>query len=136
MARVERDADGKIIRVLKAGERSLRNPLGDLLTEMEDEEEDEDGEEWEGLTDGQGFVGAGWKEGEGETEVVRSLREDAGKRREVKKRHVGEREREWLERLVAKHGENTAAMTRDMKLNPMQQSEGDLKKRIRRLQAE
>ena len=33
-------------------------------------------------------------------------------------------------RLIEKHGENYAAMTRDRKLNPMQQTAGDLRRRI------
>ncbi|KAJ6173785.1 hypothetical protein N7485_006597 [Penicillium canescens] len=40
------------------------------------------------------------------------------------------REEEWVLRLIEKHGDNFTAMARDRKLNPMQQSEGDLRRRI------
>ncbi|KAL9108503.1 MAG: hypothetical protein Q9227_006718 [Pyrenula ochraceoflavens] len=45
-------------------------------------------------------------------------------------RQQSDREREWLCRLVKKHGDNVAAMARDMKLNPMQQTEADIRKRL------
>lgn len=47
-----------------------------------------------------------------------------------KKRKQSEREREWCQALVAKHGRDYAAMARDAKLNVMQQSVGDVKKRV------
>lgn len=41
-------------------------------------------------------------------------------------------EREWIERLVVKWGDDYRAMNRDRRLNPQQQSEGDLRKRVRK----
>jgi len=45
-------------------------------------------------------------------------------------RMQSQREQEWVERLVEKHGENYGAMFRDVLLNPMQQSEGDIRRRV------
>jgi len=48
-----------------------------------------------------------------------------------KVRKQSDREREWCEALVAKHGRSGfAAMARDAKLNVMQQSEGDVRRRV------
>ena len=41
-----------------------------------------------------------------------------------------QREREWIERLVGKWGDDWGGMFRDRKLNPHQQTEGDLKRRV------
>ena len=48
-------------------------------------------------------------------------------------RQQSAQEEEWLARLIKKHGNNVAAMAKDRRLNPMQQSEGDIKRRVRRL---
>jgi nucleolar protein 16 len=45
-------------------------------------------------------------------------------------RKQSRREQEWVERLVEKHADNYGAMFRDTVLNPMQQSEGDIKRRV------
>lgn len=47
-----------------------------------------------------------------------------------KDRHMSPREMEFLEVLDKKHGDDYEAMKWDMKLNPMQQLAGDLRKRI------
>lgn len=114
--KVERDAEGKIVRV--HGGKRRENPLNDLLNEIEDREEEG---EWGGIEDGE------------KTEVVRGL-EELASRPEVKRpRHVSEREAEWLERLVGRHGDDYGAMARDMRLNPMQQTGADIARRIRRM---
>lgn len=41
-------------------------------------------------------------------------------------------EREWIAGLVQKYGDNVAAMARDKKLNPMQQTEADIARRVKR----
>jgi len=65
----------------------------------------------------------------GETHVVRQL--EAIARNEVKKvRTQSEREREWIEALVAKYGRDYAKMARDRKLNPFQQTMGDIRRRV------
>jgi nucleolar protein 16 len=63
------------------------------------------------------------------TDVVRQL--EALAKSEVKvERTQSEREREWIEGLVAKHGRDYKKMARDRKLNPFQQTEGDIRRRI------
>lgn len=41
-------------------------------------------------------------------------------------------EAEWVQRLVERWGDDVGKMARDRKMNPWQQSEGDLRRRIRR----
>ncbi|KAI5289066.1 Nucleolar protein 16 [Ascosphaera acerosa] len=68
------------------------------------------------------------------SEVVRQLEIQAAREEEAlkhrKPRHMSQREAEWVERLVRKHGQNVAAMVRDKRLNPMQQTEADIRRRI------
>ncbi len=122
-ARVERDPEtGKITRVIHFGAKS--NPLNDPLnSDSEDEEMGDDGggfEDFDAETGNQ----------KPSNEIVQKLEEQASMIPEKKERKQSEREREWLERLVAKHGENYEKMARDMKLNPMQQTAADIRKRV------
>lgn len=134
-ARVERDPEtGKILRVIREGNedeemievggRKIRaaNPLGDPLEEIPKSG-------IEGV-----LMGA-----EGETDVVRELERQAALEEEAvkkkKPRTQSKREVEWLERLVGRYGEDTRAMARDRKLNPMQQTEADIARRLRKWRA-
>ncbi|KAK0652043.1 ribosome biogenesis protein Nop16 [Cercophora newfieldiana] len=113
--KVERDASGRIVRVMREA-----NPLHDPLNEVEDESEiSDDGEEWGGID-------------AGAPEVVRELERQANVPVEKTVRHQSEQEREWLESLKARHGEDVGAMVRDRKLNPMQQTVADIRKRLRK----
>jgi nucleolar protein 16 len=47
------------------------------------------------------------------------------------KRKQTENEVAFIEELVKKYGDDVGKMTRDIKINYMQRSEGDLKKRIK-----
>ncbi|KAJ5888147.1 hypothetical protein N7495_008188 [Penicillium taxi] len=121
--RVERDEAGNILRVIHdddeievAGQKRRRaNPLNDPLNDLSDNEVD--------------IETSGPK-----TDVVKQLERQAdleGVDAKAKKpRFQSQRETEWVLRLIEKHGENYSAMTRDRKLNPMQQTEGDLRRRI------
>ncbi|KAL8783042.1 MAG: hypothetical protein Q9213_004939, partial [Squamulea squamosa] len=75
----------------------------------------------------------GVREDEGEEEmVVQQLAKQASMAGEKKRpRKQSQREEEWVERLVEKYGDDVGAMVRDRKLNPMQQSKGDIGRRIR-----
>ncbi|KAK3299409.1 ribosome biogenesis protein Nop16 [Chaetomium fimeti] len=137
--RVERDAEGRITRVVRDS-----NPLGDPLNALDsDSDEDEGGdaemqlqreqaqaearyEEWGGFG-----AGDGKEEGE-RPEVLRALEREANRPTEKAVRHQSGREMEWLRRLADKHGEDTAAMARDVKLNPMQQTAADIRRRLKK----
>jgi nucleolar protein 16 len=113
--RVERDPKtGAILRVLEAKPRP--NPLNDSLNAIDDADENNDHE-------GQPMA---------ETEVVKELEELAAQGEKPAVRKQSDREQEWIEKLVAKHGDDHQAMFWDRKLNPMQQSVGDIKRRIKK----
>ncbi|KAI0457901.1 ribosome biogenesis protein Nop16 [Xylaria acuta] len=125
---VERDESGKIIRVI-GGERKRPNPLNDPLVELDTDSEAESGED----------VGGGdaeeWGGFEGEAEqneIVRQLESEANRPVEKKPRTASSREAEWLQTLVDRYGDDTAAMARDRKLNSMQQTAADIARRIRK----
>ncbi|KAK1983476.1 ribosome biogenesis protein Nop16 [Colletotrichum cereale] len=123
-ARVERDADGKIVKIHYGSDRRsnpLNDPLNALESDAEDGGEDEEEGGWGGIDD------------ESRPEVIRLLEREAALPTVKKPRHMSQQEREWLERLVARHGDDVAAMARDRKLNPMQQTQGDIARRIKRL---
>ncbi|KXX78466.1 Nucleolar protein 16 [Madurella mycetomatis] len=123
--KVERDAQGRIKRILRDS-----NPLNDPLNELDSDDEQQQqqqqqqqAEGWDGIKD----------DGEGERpEVLRALEREASRPTEKTVRKQSERETEWLKRLVERHGEDTAAMARDMKLNPMQQTAADIRRRLRK----
>ncbi|KAI1654064.1 ribosome biogenesis protein Nop16 [Daldinia decipiens] len=126
--RVERDENGKIIRVLdgsKRKENPLNDPLNDLDSEDDDEDEDEEEEEGEGW--------GGIEDVNGEDDMIVAQLEDEANRPIIKKpRTLTKRETEWLQSLVDKHGDDTKAMSRDRKLNPMQQTQADIARRIKK----
>lgn len=103
------------------------NPLNDPLNDVEDDEGMDDGEEFEG------FEGGNEKE---ENEIIKKLEEQASMRKEKTKRKQSEREREWIDRLVGRWGENYGKMARDRRLNPMQQTEPDIRRRVEKWRAE
>ncbi|KAJ5684226.1 uncharacterized protein N7477_000571 [Penicillium maclennaniae] len=121
--RVERDPEtGKILRVIRDEEqievagrkRNAANPLNDPLN---------------GLTDTEVDIGPAKA-----SVIVQQLERQADREGQAAKskkpRYLSQREVEWITRLVEKHGDNLTAMVRDRKLNPMQQTEGDLRRRI------
>ncbi|KAL2067938.1 hypothetical protein VTL71DRAFT_16036 [Oculimacula yallundae] len=125
-ARVERDPEtGKILRVIHAEDD---NPLNDPLNAVEAmdfEGAEDDGEVFEG------FEGeTAGKKKKSKNDIVRKLEEQASMVPEKKERSQSEREREWIERLVGKWGEDYEKMARDRKLNPFQQTPADIKRRV------
>lgn len=117
-ARIERDpSTGAILRVIHAEARGMENPLNDPLNEMSD------GEPLASLTDGSL---------QAQTGIVKELEEQASLEAKKKPRQQSKREGEWIANLVATYGDDYRRMVRDRKMNPMQQSEGDLKRRVRK----
>lgn len=110
-ARIIRDETGAVIRIEHA-------PTTEEALDQE----------WEGIADES--APAEMRE---TTDVVRQL--EALARSEVKKeRTQSDREREWIESLIAKHGDDIKKMSKDRKLNPFQQTEGDIRRRISKWQ--
>ncbi|RMZ76196.1 hypothetical protein DV737_g4931, partial [Chaetothyriales sp. CBS 132003] len=116
---VERDAEtGRILRVLRPNDDQpgIDNPLNDPLNDILD--------------------GPRQEPSNTATVVIAALEREAAEEEEAlakrKPRQQSQREEEWLGRLVAKYGQDTRAMARDRKLNPMQQTEGDLRRRLRK----
>lgn len=122
-AEVERDPEtGKVLRIINDPSAIKKpNPLNDPLNELEDSEP----EEWSGFAHIP-------EDGPSENPVIRQLEEAA--RNGVRKapRKQSQREEEWVQRLVDKYGDDYGKMFRDHKLNPYQQSEGDIKRRVQK----
>ena len=89
------------------------NPLDDPLNELSDSGNDERVVE---------------RNGRG---IISELEEQARYSRQKRPRMQSQGEREWIERLVERWDDDWGGMVRDRKLNPQQQSEGDLKRRVR-----
>jgi len=71
---------------------------------------------------------AGGVEAEGSSSVVRALEEDALRGGGKKKRNASGGETKYLGRLVSAHGEDYESMARDVRLNPMQYTAGQLRR--------
>lgn len=67
--------------------------------------------------------------------IVRELEEQAKMEAEKKPRKQSQREQEWIQRLVQAHGDNFVKMSRDRKLNPMQQTAADIGRRVAKWRA-
>ena len=109
------------------------NPLNDPLNELSDDEGSDDG--WQGLVNEHGLKEGAKQKQHATTETVRELEDAAARPAERRIRKQSEREQDWVSRLVEKHGDDYRAMSRDAKLNVMQQSEGDIKRRVKKWHA-
>lgn len=119
---VTRDPDtGAIISVIGQSE-AAPNPLNDPLNDLDGEQD-----EWDGFA----MVPEG---GSGEevnvNPVIKELEDAARNGARKAPRKQSQLEQEWVERLVAKYGEDYGKMARDGKLNPMQQTENDIRRRV------
>ena len=113
-AQVQRDPEtGRILRVIHEPLKEP-NPLNDPLNEILNDEGD--GREDTTTTHG----------------IIRELEEQASLEVKKRPRQQSERETEWISDLVQRHGNDVMAMVRDKKLNPYQQTEGDLRRRVKR----
>ncbi len=125
--RVERDPTTGAIRQIIDQQPAKPNPLGDPLNDIVDS----DAESWDGF-DNQPIADSGANKRSSKSSVVAQLIEQAAGGVRKPPRRQSEHEKAWLAALAAKHGDNYGAMFRDMKMNVMQLSEGDIKRRIRR----
>lgn len=126
---------GKILRVVHdsppAGSRKKNtNPLNDPLNELESDDDDEC-EEGGAARD---IVAGGSRAVGGIVEQLEAAAMMAGIKK-TRPRMQSRREEEWIEALVSRWGENYKGMMTDRRLNRMQQSEGDLRRRIERWKA-
>lgn len=118
--RVERDPEtGRILRVIQSQEdETLVNPLNDPLNDLSEEEMEH-------------------VEPKSTDNIVAQLEAQAVQEADIeakrkRPRQQSSREEEWIEKLVNAHGDDVGAMVRDRKLNPMQQSQGDIARRIKK----
>ncbi|KAF2818671.1 nucleolar protein 16 [Ophiobolus disseminans] len=124
---VERDPEtGAILRVIGQDDKPY-NPLNDPLNEVDDANE---GEEWDGFA-----MVPEVRKGEEVNPVITELEEAARNGARKAPRKQSQREEEWVVRLVEKYGEDYGKMSRDRKLNPMQQTEADIRKRVKKWRA-
>lgn len=121
---VERDPEtGKILRVIHKGGLGKKNLLNDPLNSDSDEENE--GEEFTGFEEEGGNSGG----------IIAQLEQQARSGKAKTERKQSEREKEWCQRLVERWGEDWGKMVRDRRLNPMQQTEMDIKRRVAKWRA-
>ncbi|KAF9739745.1 Nucleolar protein 16 [Paraphaeosphaeria minitans] len=119
---VERDPETGVILRIVGETKGKENPLNDPLAEVLG---DDDEMEWNGF--------AMVPSERSDNPVIRQLEEAARNGARKAPRSQSQREVEWLERLVAKYGNDYGRMSRDAKLNPMQQTASDIKKRVAKM---
>ena len=133
--RIVRDPEtGAILEVIESN-TAKANPLNDPLNDLDSDDEEDQQPGWARRGTQHGNVEEGDFEGfgddDGKTDVVRQLEARASMPAKKYKRKQTDNEIAFIEDLVRKHGDNVSKMARDMKINYMQRTEGDLKKRIK-----
>ncbi|KAK4634129.1 Nucleolar protein 16 [Fulvia fulva] len=133
-AKIERDPEtGKILRVLDDGRNTVRsNPLNDPLNHLDSDDSEDEVLNHRNQHATDGFGGAAGDDEESKTETVRRLEEAANRPAKKFKRRMPDGEVEFVEELVRKYGDDYGKMARDHRINYMQRSEGDIKKRIKK----
>ena len=144
--RVERDADGRILRVINDA-APIHNPLNDPLNDLEESDDDDDEqdsgkvyEEWGGFED-ETKPGKKNKAGASlsfaQTPVVEALERMANQPVGPKQpRYQSSAERDWLQNLVDYYGsadpndDMLARMARDRRRNAFQRTANDLRRRL------
>jgi nucleolar protein 16 len=121
-AKVIRDAEGKILEVIH--EDASSNPLNDPLAPFDHASDTDTPSLPQGHSNhdrNSGVVPAL------EAAVTAELAEVRARK---KPRKQSEREQEWIEALVVKYGDDVRGMSRDRRLNPNQQTEADIARRV------
>lgn len=137
-AKIIRDPEtGAILEVIET-KAPNSNPLNDPLNELDSDNDDKMKDQLPGWTrrgNQHGNIEDGEFEGfgndDGKTDVIRALEARASMPAKKYKRKQTENEVAFIEELVTKYGDDVGKMARDMKINYMQRSVGDLKKRIK-----
>lgn len=130
-AKIKRDPKtGAILSVLDGELEQRPNPLNDPLRALDSDSDDEMGDSYD--QHGNPRFSTEQVATEPKTEVVERLEDEASRPAPKYRRKLTEGERAFIEELVRKHGDDYAAMSRDMKINYMQRSEGDLRKRVKK----
>lgn len=121
-ARVVRDAEGKILNVIH--EDTDNNPFNDPLISPDHagDIETPSPTQIRNNHDRNGGVVPAL-----EAAVIAELAEVRARK---KPRKQSEREQEWIKALVTKYGEDVRGMSRDRRLNPNQQTEADIGRRV------
>ena len=129
-ARIERDpGSGRILKVVDDGKIVGGNPLNDSLNDLDS---DSDDAKFEGFDRNPTITNARLASKPAKTPVVAALEDHASRPAAKYKRKQSDGERAFIEELVRKYGEDFAAMARDLRINYMQRSEGDLRRRVGR----
>lgn len=119
-ARVVRDGEGRILEVIH--EDGDSNPFDDPLIDNASDIENPSLPQIHSNHDrNSGVVPAL------EAAVIAELAEVRARK---KPRKQSEREQEWIEALVARYGDDVRGMRRDRRLNPNQQTEADIGRRV------
>lgn len=120
---MERDPEtGRILRVIQPEENVVEvNPLNDPLNDLSDDEEEEE-EELQSIPINNIVAQL-------EAQVAQEADIEAKRKRP---RQQSSREEEWIAKLVEAHDDDVNAMFRDRKLNSMQQSQGDIARRVKK----
>lgn len=120
--RIERDPKtGAILRVI---EEEAPNPLNDPLNDLSDTEVP--------AFNALGHIPKSSVRKGANTAVTRQLEQLAESGVRKPPRTQSKREEDWIEALVDKYGEDYGKMFRDRKLNVWQQSEGDIRRRVKK----
>jgi nucleolar protein 16 len=134
-ARVERDPEtGRILRVIRPEGESEN---GDVRRKRRRLDDPLDSESDSGEEDTISADPAHARSRHPATGVVAALEAQAEEEaaqlaRKKRPRQQSKREEEWIAALVGRYGEDVGAMARDRRLNPMQQSEADIGRRVRK----
>ena len=132
-ARVERDPEtGRILRVIRPEPGSDGLDKRHKRRRLDDPLNSDSGCENEGAATTNPIRA---RRREPATDVVAALEAQAAEEavqlaRKKRPRQQSKREEEWIATLVAKYGDNFGAMARDRRLNPMQQTEADIGRRV------
>lgn len=135
---VERDSTGAIVRVIRPESSDLlrkrRNPLNDPLNDLSDVElldEDEPlPQDYPSSRKGRDI----YEDSRSIRELTELARMEAAPPRPV--RRMNTTEKAWIEELVKVHGNDYSKIFWDRKLNPMQRTENDIRRRVERWKRE